>query len=273
MIIDYSVEYAEEILQLIENYPMEWGESGPTVLALTQGKVVGVGSLSTNDLHTYREYVNIFVHPQKREMGTGRALFNRLLSKSKPKKFQVAISSKNKVAVSFLNQCGFKLVRKCYTPILENNHPVVCEHYPTMQEQDVAVQNEVFALQWDNYRTFHKVINPLSERVSFHKWKELIFEDLSWEHSYVLRREGKVAAYVLCYVGETAGQIEIGYVGGRDVGALEDYRWFYKQVTNQLIQDFGMVEIEADDVDPYASALLNQYAYDQSDSWDTYILG
>ena len=29
----------------------------------------------------------------------------------------------------------------------------------------------------------------------------------------------------------------------------------------------------ADDVDPYASALLNQFAYDQSDSFDAYLFG
>ena len=40
-----------------------------------------------------------------------------------------------------------------------------------------------------------------------------------------------------------------------------------------LIQEFDIVEIEADDVDPYASALLNQFAYDQSDSFDAYLFG
>lgn len=44
-------------------------------------------------------------------------------------------------------------------------------------------------------------------------------------------------------------------------------------MANQLIEAFDVVEIEADDVAPYASALLNQYVYDWKDSWDAYILG
>ncbi len=78
---------------------------------------------------------------------------------------------------------------------------------------------------------------------------------------------------MLCYVGEAPDRFEIAYVGGRDIARLEQYAVFYKQVTNQLIQDFEVVEIEADDIVPYASVLLNNYEYNRSDSWDTYILG
>lgn len=131
----------------------------------------------------------------------------------------------------------------------------------------------MFALQFDNYREFHHDINPLNERVSFHEWQEIVCDGLALNQSYALLRDDEVEAYVLCYEGEESDQIEIGYVGGRDISALETYEVFYKDVANQLIEAFDVVEIEADDVDPYASALLNQYAYDQSDSWDAYILG
>ena len=273
MIINYTDQYDEAILTLIENYPMEWGYSVPTILALEKDEVVGIGSLSRNDFHPYREYIKIFVQPENRKMGIGRELFDALLYQSKQKKFQTSISSKDEVAISFLGHCGFGLARKCYTPILRNDAPIISIYFPTMQEQPDAIQNEVFRLQLDNYREFHQAINPLNERISFHQWKEMLCENLDLNRSYILLKDEEVVAYVLCYEGDAPGKIEIGYVGGRNISSLEEYEIFYKQVADQLIQDFGVVEIEADDVDPYASALLNQFAYDQSDSFDAYLFG
>ena len=273
MIIKYDNQYDEQISELVKNYPMEWGESIPTVLALEQEAVIAVGSLTRNDFHPYREYLKVFVHPESREKGIGQSIFNAILSQSKQKKFQAAISSKDAVAVSFLEHCGFHLARKCYTPVLRNANPLVSVRYPTIQEQPAAIQDEVFSLQLANYSEFHHAINPLDERVSFHQWKEIVCDDLALNRSYILLKDSQVAAYVLCCEGDAPGQIEIGYVGGRDIAALEEYAVFYKQVADLLNQDFAVVEIEADDVDPYASALLNQYAYDQSDSFDTYQFG
>ena len=273
MIIKYDNQYDEQISELIKNYPIQWGESMPPVLALEHEMVIAVGSLSRNDFHTNREFLKAFVQPESREKGIGQSIFNALLSQSKQKKFQAAISSKNPVAVSFLEHCGFHLARKCYTPVLRNANPLVSVRYPSMQEQPNAIQNEVFSLQLANYRKFHQAINPLDERVSFHQWKEIVSDGLALNRSYILLKDSQVAAYVLCYEGVAPGQIEIGYVGGRDIAALEEYAVFYKQVADLLIQDFAVVEIEADDVDPYASALLHQYAYDQIDSFDTYLFG
>lgn len=273
MLIKYDTQYDGEISELVKNYPMAWGASMRTVLALERGSVVGVGSLSMNDFHPHREYLKVFVHPEKREIGIGRDIFEALYTQSAQKKFQAAISSKDVVAVSFLESCGFNLARKCYTLQLKNDNLIINTQYPTIQELSIARQNDVFALQFDNYREFHHAINPLNERVSFHEWKEIVCDGLALNQSYALLRDEEVEAYVLCFEGEESDQIEIGYVGGRDISALETYEVFYKDVANQLIKVFDVVEIEADDVDPYASALLNQYAYDRSDSWDAYILG
>ena len=102
MIINYTDQYDEAILTLIENYPMEWGYSVPTILALEKDEVVGIGSLSMNDFHPHREYIKIFVRPKNRKIGIGHELFDALLSQSDKQKFQVSISSKDEVAISFL---------------------------------------------------------------------------------------------------------------------------------------------------------------------------
>lgn len=147
------------------------------------------------------------------------------------------------------------------------------QNFDTIKELSPAIQNEEFALQLDNYREFHQAINPLNERISFHQWKEMLCENLDLNRSYILLKDEEVVAYVLCYEGDAPGKIEIGYVGGRNISSLEEYAIFYKQVADLLIQEFDIVEIEADDVDPYASALLNQFTYDQSDSFDAYLFG
>lgn len=53
---------------------------------------------------------------------------------------------------------------------------------------------------------------------------------------------------------------------------MNQYLSFYRNVTHQLLAQFETVSIEADNVDPFAFALLNAFNYDESDSWDAYIL-
>lgn len=99
MIVNYTDQYDEAILTLIDNYPMEWGYSVPTILVLEKDEVVGIGSLSMNDFHPHREHIKIFMQPKNRKMGIGRELFDALLSQSKQKKFQTSISPKDEVAI------------------------------------------------------------------------------------------------------------------------------------------------------------------------------
>ena len=74
-----------------------------------------------------------------------------------------------------------------------------------------------------------------------------------------------------CYESEDKDSIDIGYVGGKDSRKIEEYLTFYKRALNQLFIEFSTVEIEADNVDPFAYALLNEFEYDKSESWDAYI--
>ena len=41
----------------------------------------------------------------------------------------------------------------------------------------------------------------------------------------------------------------------------------------RVLTKFKIIEIEADDVDSFAYALLNEFEYETSESWDTYIYG
>ena len=277
MIKSYEEKYEKQVSNLLNGYSLNWeGKASETVIAVDGEKVVSVGSLSKSELHPYREYVNIYVHPEKRRGGIGKSIFEELLSLSKAKKFQAATSSKDTATVSFLGKCGFAIARKCYTPQLKNissepsDKPIDCR---ALKELSISQKEEVLKLQLENYREFHQDINPLSNTISFNRWKEIISEDLDPEHSYVLVKEGTIEAYILCYGSENEKNLEMGYVGGKEVSKTEDYLVFYKQTLNQLFIEFSNIEIEADNVDPFAFALLNEFEYDKSESWDTYIYG
>lgn len=245
------------------------------VLAFHSEEVIGIGSISINELHPYREYINVFVHLDKRRTEIGKTIFKELLSLSKSKKFQGATSSKNIATVAFLEKCGFHPARKSYTPQLKKNASLLLSdrkiNTKSFDELSSHQSDELLKLQLENYREFHQEINPLSDKISFNRWKEMISIDLDREHSQVFVKEGTIEAYILCYESEDINSIEIGYIGGKDANKLEEYLTFYKQAISHLFTKFKIIEIEADDVDSFAYALLNEFEYERSESWDTYI--
>lgn len=278
MIKSYEEKYNKQVYNFLNGYQMNWaGQALETVLAVDGEEVIGIGSISKSELHPYREYINVYVQPEKRRNGTGTSIFSELFSLSQTKRFQAATSSKNTVAVSFLEECGFHLARKSYTPQLKKNASLLLSdrkiNTKSFDELSSHQSDELLKLQLENYREFHQEINPLSDKISFNRWKEIISIDLDREHSKVFVKEGTVEAYILCYESEDINSIEIGYIGGKDTSKLKEYLSFYRQALNQLFIEFRQVEIEVDDVDPFAFALLNEFEYDKSESWDTYIYG
>lgn len=278
MIKSYEEKYNKQVYNFLNGYQMNWaGQALETVLAVDGEEVIGIGSISKSELHPYREYINVYVQPEKRRNGTGTSIFSELFSLSQTKRFQAATSAKNTAAVSFLEECGFHLARKSYTPQLKKNASLLLSdrkiNTKSFDELSSHQSDELLKLQLENYREFHQEINPLSDKISFNRWKEIISIDLDREHSKVFVKEGTVEAYILCYESEDINSIEIGYIGGKDTSKLKEYLSFYRQALNQLFIEFRQVEIEVDDVDPFAFALLNEFEYDKSESWDTYIYG
>lgn len=278
MIYKYEEKYDGDIKELLEDasYSFVWGnEADDTLLAFEGEELVGIGSLWTNSVHPNREYIGVFIKPGKRRKGIGRQLYQRLYALSESKAFQAAVSSKDSTAIAFLKDCGFQLVRKCYTPVMQGNLSSSNDkmRYLSLNESTEEQWDELVALQLENYRESHKAINALSDSISITEWEKIISAYLDKKHSYLLVKDGRVDAYILCYEGEEPGEIEIGYVGGQDVLNLPHYTAFYKNAIHKLKRQFEKVLIEADDVDPFAFAALNLFEYDQSDSWDTYVIG
>ncbi|PRY83102.1 GNAT family N-acetyltransferase [Alkalibacterium olivapovliticus] len=278
MIIDYDEQYAQDVSRLLKDNTarLVWGNNAEkTVVAITSGKVVGVASLYTNEIHPNRDYIGVYVDTVYRRQGLGTDLVNELKEKTDTSDFQAAISSKNKEGTLFLKSLEFKLARKCYTPDLKKvsatRSTVVKGVVRSVEQVDETVKVQLVSLQLENYKLTHKAINPLNETISVISWRNLIFEELDQRQSMLLIANNRIEAYILCYGIEDNDEIEIGYIGGRESEAIKSYLPFYTKVIDGLISQYNTVSIEADTVDPFAYAAVNCYEYDPGESLDTYV--
>jgi Acetyltransferases len=278
MITEYKKHFEKEVEKLLKKYPyyIQWDDTACRRLVAIKGnKVVGIGSLWSNTIHPHREYLGIYVTPDFRRRGIATELYKQLACVSPTKNFQGTVQSQDTSAVSFLEKYGFYLVRKSFTPqLMERKYRVQSERNTNYYSYNELSKNQSFELikiQMKNYKDFHYSINPLNEDLSIEKWRGLILEDLDQQFSYAYVIEGKVTAYILCYKTDNKDQIEIGYIGGREVDRLENYLSFYESCLNKIFHQFEKVYIEADDVDPFAFTVLNLFEYDKNKSFDTYV--
>lgn len=276
MIQDYEEKYDNQIKKLLhENqYYLPWGAAAEiTLLTVYDNKVVAIGSLWKKEIHPYRNYMGIYVSPNNRNKGIGTNLYNQLTRISNIDKFQTAIFSTDKIATRFLNKTGFNLTRKCYETDLSSPDFEHLEEekitYSTLNDDKIK---ELMQLHLQNYKDTHRKINPLNEKITLKEWEKIITSDLDIEHSFVLIKNNNIVAYLLCYEGDQDGEIEIGYIGGKDKKDLKNYIPYYKACLSDLFKRFEKVIVEADDIDPYAFAVLNLFDYDIEKSFDTYII-
>lgn len=281
MLISYESKFDQEIEILLKqaSYSLLWGvKASSTLLAVQEGKIIGIGSLWNNSIHPYRDYIGIYIRPDYRKKGIGKEFFDQLSLASKTKKLQITIQSTDQQALAFLNKCGFKLARKCYTPILKeakSNHSensLIHGEIVSFGMVSEENQKDILEMQLKNYIDSHQMINPLSEEMTMISWKEIILEDLSLTHSKLLIVDEEVVAYIFFYNTENSHEIEVGYIGGKDTQQIENYLPFYKCTIEQMIAQYEIVNIEADDVDLYAFAVLNCFQYDAGLSLDAYVL-
>ena len=117
IIRQYEERYKNEVEELLaeSTHALVWGENAnQTYLAIQNKQVIGIASLSSNTYHPNREYLGVYIKPDFRRHGIGSKLFSELDSVSEQAKFQITLSSKEEVGLSFLKPLGFKLVRKSF---------------------------------------------------------------------------------------------------------------------------------------------------------------
>lgn len=252
-----KIEDAQNILLLVENE-----------------KVIGIGSIWNNNVHPYRKYISIFIDPDKRNLGFGMLLFNKLNIRYQLKKLQTFLDSDNINAVAFALKCGFQLARQSYEYVVNKDmlKPTkynIPEEIIRLDNLTVVQLEDVINLQYEDYKTYHKKINPLAENINIYDWKKIIFEELVNENSYILIENNNIIAYLFCYKINVSS-IALGYTGNRCKNIMK-YKSFLYEVMIKLFKSYKQIEIEIDDCDISANILGELFTYKPNLSWDTYI--
>ncbi|HFI2433364.1 TPA: GNAT family acetyltransferase [Streptococcus suis] len=183
-------------------------------------------------------------------------LFQSLQTSLGEKPLQVMLSSAEQEKIHFLTAAGFVCKRKCYEfevtkqDYLGQTDPnnLLTAHKGTALYQRACQQ--IF----DHYQTVHQDINPwTASQEDFDKdLPDLIYTD---------SENGKNCAFV--------EDNEIAYVCGKDE---QSFDYFIQAAICQLFEQYEQISFEADDCDPIAMRLADQFRHPNKPSWDTYIL-
>lgn len=274
---EYKKCYLDEVNSILKkdiNYISRISSGGRNLLLFEDRTIIGIGSIWDNVIHPYREYISIYIVPDKRNNGLGKLLFHELESRYKLKKMQTAFDSSNINANSFALKCGFQLIRKshCYNvnkvELKPFNGSIKVETMKLYNLSEAHFEDTI-AFQYEDYKFNHKRVNPLSENIKIEEWKKIISCDLVKKDSYVFVKDNYIHAYLLCYETDKSS-IEIGYTGSRFC-SIEVYKTFLYKVIRELFLSYNKIELEVDDSDPGASILAQLFCYRPNQSWDAYI--
>lgn len=274
---EYNDIYLKEVTELLsrnKNYLHKIENSQNILLLLKNNKLIGMGSTWLNVVHPYREYISIYIDPIERNKRLGLFLFKELKERYQLKNLQTFINSDDRNAVRFAFKCGFDLARQSYSyevakDQLEGVQSEVLRVVSSFDSLTTNQFDEAINLQYEDYKSNHRLINPLSKAITIEKWEKMIGNDLSQEDSYVLIENDQILSYLFCYkVNETT--IGVSYTGNR-LNTIKEYQDFLYHVVVQLFKKYKRIELEIDDCDESANLLADLFTYKTNLSWDTYI--
>ncbi|HEM3485718.1 GNAT family acetyltransferase [Streptococcus suis] len=180
-------------------------------------------------------------------------LFQSLQTALDGNPLQVMLSSAEQERIHFLTAAGFVCKRKCY------EFEVTKQDYLGQTgttnlitaRKDSALYQRACQRVFEHYQTVHQNINPwTASQEEFEKGlPDLVYTD-SENWAFVENNE-------------------IAYVCGKDE---QSFDYFIQAVICQLFEQYEQISFEADDCDPIAMRLTDQFRQPNKPSWDTYIL-
>lgn len=216
-----------------------------------QGRPIGNIHTYSNPYHQVNTYLRLDLVDF--DCTIAEQLFQSLQTSLGGKTLQVMLSSAEQERIHFLTAAGFVCKRKCYefevtkqdylSQTGTSNLSIVRKGTATYQ---IACQ-QIF----DHYQTVHQDINPWTTS------QEEFEKDLP-DRVYT---DSENCAFV--------ENNEIAYVCGKDEQSFDS---FIQAVICQLFEQYEQISFEADDCDPIAMCLADQFQQPNKPSWDTYIL-
>ncbi|MFM0817478.1 GNAT family acetyltransferase [Streptococcus suis] len=216
-----------------------------------QGRPVGKIHSYQNPYHQTNTYLRLDLVDF--DCTIAEQLFQSLQTSLGGKPLQVMLSSAEQERIHFLTAAGFVCKRKCY------EFEVTKQDYLSQTgatnlnivHKGTALYQRASQRVFDHYQTVHQDINPwTASQEEFEKdLPELVYTDSeNW-------------AFI--------DTDEIAYVCGKDEQSFDS---FIQAVICQLFEQYEQISFEADDCDPIAMRLADQFRQPNKPSWDTYIL-
>ncbi|HEL1624605.1 TPA: GNAT family acetyltransferase [Streptococcus suis] len=180
-------------------------------------------------------------------------LFQSLQTFLEGKPLQVMLSSAEQERIHFLTAADFVCKRKCYEFEVTKQDYLSQTGTSNLSIARKGTAPYQIACQqiFDHYQTVHQDINPWTTS------QEEFEKDLP-DRVYT---DSENCAFV--------ENNEIAYVCGKDEQSFDS---FIQAVICQLFEQYEQISFEADDCDPIAMCLAEQFQQPNKPSWDTYIL-
>ncbi|HFI0790538.1 TPA: GNAT family acetyltransferase [Streptococcus suis] len=216
-----------------------------------QGRPVGSIQTYSNPYHQTNAYLRLDLADY--DCTIAEQLFQSLQTSLGEKPLQVMLSSAEQEKIYFLTAAGFVCKRKCY------EFEVTKQDYLSqtgttnlyIARKGTALYQRASQQVFNHYQTVHQDINPwTASQEEFEKdLPDLVYtESENW-------------AFV--------ENNEIAYVCGKDEQSFDS---FIQAVIGSLFEQYEQISFEADDCDPIAMRLADQFRHPNKPSWDTYLL-
>ncbi|MCL6249214.1 hypothetical protein M5F00_15255 [Acinetobacter sp. ANC 4945] len=244
------------------------------VVAKKGDTIIALGMLYSNHVHPHRDYILFHEVQNDLEANLFIKLINNLEKKSKTRRLQLILNSRNNSLRELFESHRFYIARTTYLIELTE----ITEIYTDIKRIKTKKLNQMSKEEWQelkklfhkNYRRFHEGVNVLAQEFS----PDLLFEYLKniniMESTILLNQHSQLCAYFLIG-GSDENSIEVAYLGGMDEDHMDDYLFFFQNELSTLLKKFKTVYFEADDSDDYFSALMQKLNCDLSDSYYTLI--
>lgn len=215
------------------------------------GRPVGNIHTYSNPYHQVNTYLRLDLVDY--DCKIAKQLFQSLQTSLGGKPLQVMLSSAEQERIHFLTAAGFVCKRKCYEfEVTKQDYlgQTVTTDLITARKGTAPYQiacQQIF----DHYQTVHQNINPwTASQEDFDKdLPDLVYTD-SENWTFIENNE-------------------IAYVCGKDQQSFDS---FIQAVICQLFEQYEQINFEADNCDPIAMHLADQFRQPNKPSWDTYIL-
>ena len=243
-------------------------------LALKDTQIVGLSGFWLNAFHPNREYCFVHVMPSKRGKGVGKALFQKLETVSRLKRFQITFDAYVTGYMSFLKSMDFSLARETWEYTVKREDLISSlstaaqsEMVKTLSELSDKQFKQLVQQQLNDYRRNHLSVNPLKD-ISVREWEAVFCDECLPSDSFVFLEGGNITAYLISYVSGD-NSVFVGYTGS--VMSKTDSKEFFSYCADKLFCKYQHLELEIDSTDLDALLFSGCFEKNKMNPWVTCI--